>query len=75
MEKDQQANQLQTNPLNEILTERELLDMFGFKKEFLDNLRRKQQFPFCKISDRVRFYLVEDVYDFIKGRRQILNRH
>ena len=74
MEKDQLANLFQASPLNEVLTEKELLDMFGFKKEFLDNLRRNHKFPFCKISDRVRFYLVEDVFNYIKGRRLILNR-
>ena len=74
MEKDQLANLFQESPLSAVLTEKELLDMFGFKKEFLDNLRRNHQFPFCKISERVRFYLVEDVFNYIKGRRLILNR-
>jgi hypothetical protein len=58
-----------------VLMESELLDLFGFKKEFLDNLRRNHQFPFCKISTRVRFYLVEDVYDYIKSKRMVLDAH
>ena len=70
MENDQQL----INPLNEVLTEKELCEMFGLKKEQLDKLRTDKQLPFCKINDRVRFYLVQDVYDFIKSQRTILNR-
>ena len=69
------VNDQQTNLLSGVLTERELCEMFGLKKEQLDRLRLTKQLPFCKINDRVRFYLVKDVYDFIEGQRMILNRH
>ena len=65
----------QTNPLNEILTEKELLDLLGIKKDFLSRLRREKQFPFCKISETQRVYLVKDVVDYIKSKRMVINRH
>ena len=65
----------QANPLNEILTEKELLDLLGIKKDFLSRLRLERQFPFCKVSDRTRIYLARDVVDYIKGQRMIVNRH
>jgi len=64
----------QTNSLNEILTEKELLDLLGIKKDFLSRLRRKKQFPFCKISGTQRVYLARDVVNFIKSKRVILNK-
>jgi len=69
MESDQQLN-----PLNGVLTEKELCEMFGLKKGQLDKLRTNSQLPFCKINDRVRFYLVKDIYEFIKNKRTILNK-
>ena len=68
------GNDQQQNPLNEVLTEKELCEMFGLKKEQLDKLRTDKQLPFCKINDRVRFYLVKDIYEFVKSKRVILNR-
>ena len=64
----------QTNPLNEILTERELLDLLGMKKGTLDRLRREKQFPFCKISLTQRVYLARDIVDYVRSRRMVLNR-
>ncbi len=68
------SNENQLNPLDGVLTEKELCEMFGLKKEQLDKLRTDKQLPFCKVNDRVRFYLVKDVYEFIKSKRTILNR-
>ena len=65
----------QLNPLDEILTEKELLELLGVKRSQLDNLRLKQHLPFCKVSDRTRIYLARDVVDYIKGQRMIVNRH
>jgi hypothetical protein len=64
----------QTNSLNEILTEQELLDLLGIKKDFLSRLRLEKQFPFCKVSDRTRIYLVRDVVDYIKSKRMVINK-
>ena len=65
----------QTNPLNEILTEQELIELLGIKKDFLNRLRREKQFPFCKISETQRVYLARDVVDYIKSKRMVINRH
>ena len=63
----------QTNPLNEILTEKELIELLGIKKDFLNRLRREKQFPFCKISGTQRVYLARDVVDFIKSKRTVID--
>ena len=65
----------QTNPLNEILTEQELIELLGIKKDFLNRLRREKQFPFCKISETQRLYLARDVVEYIKSKRTVINRH
>ena len=65
----------QLNPLNDNLTEKELLDLLGIKKDFLSRLRLEKHFPFCKVSDRTRIYLAKDVVDYIKGKRMVINRH
>jgi len=63
------------DPLSEILTENELLDRLGVKKEFLNRLRLEKQFPFCKISETQRLYLARDIVDYIKSKRVVINRH
>ncbi len=60
--------------MNEILTERELIDLLGIKKSALDDFRYNQLLPFCRISKTNRIYIVRDVLDFIKSKRIILNR-
>ena len=65
----------QTNPLNEILTEKELLDLLGIKKDFLSRLRLEKKFPFCKISETQRVYLARDVVDYIRSKRMVINRN
>ena len=61
------------NSLSQIVTENELLEFLDIKKESLDRLRQEEGLPFCKITRQNRVYLVEDVLDFIKGRRLVLN--
>jgi len=67
-------NQSNLNSTTDILTEKELLDLLGMKKAALGDLRLNQGFPFCKISNTVRIYLVKDVLGFIASKRMILNR-
>lgn len=69
MEKDQLKG------IEKILTEKELLELLGIKRSALDDLRYKKQFPFCKISNTNRIYLVKDVIEFIESRRTVLNRN
>jgi len=68
----QEKNQTVVNPLNEFLTEQEVLDLLGLSKGQLDRLRKKG-FPFCGISNTLRLYLVADIVDFIKTKRRILS--
>ena len=61
--------------VDDILTERELLELLGIKRSALDELRYRQRFPFCKISNTNRIYLVKDVLDFIESKRMVLNKN
>ena len=60
--------------IEDILTEKELLELLGIKRSALDDLRYKHKFPFCKISNTNRIYLVKDVLDFIESKRLVLNK-
>lgn len=68
----QEKNQTVVNPLNEFLTEQEVLDLLALSKGQLDRLRKKG-FPFCGISNTLRMYLVADIVDFIKTKRRVLS--
>jgi hypothetical protein len=67
-------NENQLRNVDDILTEKELLDLLGIKKSSLDDLRYRHHLPFCKISNTNRIYLVKDVLSFIAGKRTILNK-
>ena len=60
--------------VDDILTEKELLELLGIKRSALDDLRYRHKFPFCKISNTNRIYLVKDVLDFIESKRVVLNK-
>ena len=60
--------------VDDILTEKELLELLGIKRSALDELRYKHKFPFCKISNTNRIYLVKDVLNFIESKRMVLNK-
>ena len=64
----------QLKSVDDILTEKELIELLGIKKSALDELRYKHKMPFCKISNTNRIYLVRDVLDFIVNKRIILNK-
>ena len=63
----------QTNPLNEFLTEQEVLDLLGLKKTQLTDLRLNRGLPFCKISTTIRLYLVCDIVDYVRSKRIRVN--
>jgi DNA-binding transcriptional MerR regulator len=69
------SNENQSPNLDSILTEKEVLDLFGIKKSALDSLRRKAQLPFCRVTNNNRVYFVADVILWLKERRKVLNRH
>jgi len=60
--------------LEKILTEKELIELLGIKRNGLDDLRYKKQLPFCKISKTNRIYLVKDVIEFIESKRMVINK-
>ncbi len=60
--------------VDDILTEKELLELLGIKKSALDDLRYRHRLPFCKVSSTNRIYLVKDVLGFIASKRLILNK-
>ena len=66
-------NQLPKN-VDDILTEKELIELLGIKKSALDDLRYRHKLPFCKVSNTNRIYLVKDVLDFIASKRVVLNK-
>jgi len=67
MEKNQKS-------VDDILTEKELLELLGVKRSALDDMRHKKKFPFCKISRTNRFYLVQDVIEFLESKRLVLDK-
>ena len=60
--------------VDDILTEKELIELLGIKKSALDDLRYRHKLPFCKISSTNRIYLVKDVLEFIASKRMVLNK-
>jgi len=63
------------NPLNEILTEKELCDLLGVNKGAVENLRRKHGLPYCRITKTQRLYLTKDIVDFAKSKRMVIDSH
>ena len=64
----------QPRSMDEILTERELIELLGIKKSALDEYRYKHKLPFCKISRVNRIYFVADILNFIESKRTVLDK-
>ena len=60
--------------LENILTEGEILKLTGLTKSQLGVLRSKDGLPFLKVNQNNRLYLENDVVEWFKGRRTVLNR-
>jgi hypothetical protein len=60
--------------LNEIMTEKEVIDLTGLTKGALSNLRNNKMLPFCPITSRVRIYMVADIIEYIASRRRVINK-
>ncbi|MFH1617231.1 MAG: hypothetical protein ABIB65_01500 [Candidatus Margulisiibacteriota bacterium] len=60
--------------LDEILTEKELIEFLGLKRGALDELRATRKLPFCRLNRMNRVYLVADVLEFIKRTRVVLDK-
>ena len=67
-------SQLDPRSMNDILTEKEVLDLLQIKKSGLSRLRLEKKLPFCNLTKFNRIYLVSDILEFLVGRRIIINR-
>ena len=66
---------LNLNSIDDILTEKEVLNLLGVKKSALEDFRYNQKLPFCKVNRTNRIYLLKDVLDFVASKRIIMNVH
>lgn len=64
----------QSQNLDDILTEKELLDLLGIKKSALDSLRLNSKLPFCKVNTYNRLYLAKDLFKWLEGRRVVYDK-
>lgn len=71
---DQKEQKGSTGTMADILTETELLALLGIKKSTLYYLRAHKRMPFCALSKTVRVYLVEDILEFMRNSRTVMNQ-
>jgi len=67
-------NQSTDITLQNVLTEKDLLDLLGMTKEQVADLRNRKGLPFIKVSQRNRLYFDNDIIQFFKTQRMVLNR-
>jgi len=67
-------NQTNEDTLQNVLTEKELLELLGLKKAALSRLRNENRLPFLRVSRTSRLYLESDVVKWLKSRKIVLNR-
>ena len=60
--------------MEDVLTEKEVLDLLQIKKAGLSRLRIKQKLPFCNLTKYNRIYLVSDILDFLVSKRTIIDK-
>lgn len=63
----------QYQPLAGLLNENEVIGFLGITKPQLDALRH-QGLPFIKVNNRRRCYFEDDLLEFLKGKRMVLNK-
>jgi hypothetical protein len=68
------SNENQHDTISDLLTEPELLELFGVKKPQLDYLRREKQLPFLRVGTKTRLYHQRSIMEWLMGRETILNR-
>lgn len=67
-------NETQNETLQNVLTEKDLLDLLGMNKDQLGRLRREKHLPFIKLTDRSKLYFESDLIEFFKKQKVVLNR-
>ena len=65
------SNEIQR--VENLITESDLCELFGCKRNQLARLRNEAQLPFLKITRTSRLYLESDVMGWLLDRRSILN--
>ena len=68
------SSENQHDTISELLTEKELLELFGIKKESLDYLRREKRLPFLKVGTTTRLYHQRSIMKWLMAREVVLNR-
>ena len=68
------SSENQHDTISELITEKELLELFGIKKESLDYLRREKRLPFLKVGTTTRLYHQRSIMKWLMAREVILNR-
>jgi len=49
-----------------VLSEADLLELFGIDKKTLDDLRREKGFPYVRLTTKSRVYLADEVLGWLK---------
>jgi len=62
-----------SNVLDEVLTEKEVMEFLGLKRSLIDRLRQTGGLPFCKVNKTTRYYLASDILDYITSKRIVVN--
>jgi predicted DNA-binding transcriptional regulator AlpA len=73
MENNEDQNEDQNVFLEKLLTENEILQLFGISKATLSRLRNEMQLPFCQITQQRRIYFVDSIEAWLKGKERTLN--
>ena len=60
--------------LQNVLTEQDLCELLGMTKEQIGSLRREKHLPFIKLTERSRLYFEQDVIEFFRKQRVVLDR-
>jgi hypothetical protein len=60
--------------LSEIMTEQEVLDLTGLKKNSLARLRNEKGLPFCPMTRMCRIYLTADIVNYLESCRRVINK-
>lgn len=59
--------------IQNLITEKELLDLFGVSKRVLSDLRHKRGLPFLAVSRYTRLYLESSLMEWLKDSETVLN--
>jgi hypothetical protein len=51
-----------------VLSEADLLELFGIDKKTLDDLRREKGFPYVRLTARSRVYLADEALGWLKQK-------